>query len=189
MKRWLVGALLTALVTAAGCKGETVYKDSAETISRMETCENKVEQQANYIKQLEGQVTELKAKATGDELFVTMEGVLEIRSASGGSRKPPPDVDVTEQAKAFQNHVKLARGSVKRCYQNALKKDSSLTASIITVTVKVSYGKDGKVSRVGLSRPVSDVFSSCLKGVADDWKIPPAPKSLTFSQSFELTPQ
>lgn len=189
MMKCLVGALALAQMMIAGCKGETVYKDSPDTLARIEQCQNETEQKKKLITMLEGQVGELKTKGAGDEIFVTMDGEIEVKAAGSSSRKPATNVNVEEQAKAFYKHVSTANAAVRRCYQNALKKDSSLTARVIKLNVKVSYATSGQVADVAMDKKISDNFAGCLEGIASRWKVPPPPKRVTFSQTFALTPQ
>lgn len=191
MKTWLVGACALSIALAAGCKGETKYKDSPDTLAEIEKLQNDVKAKKQLITVLEGQVSKLKAEGgSGDEIMVTMEGEIVVKGGkSTGGKRPVGNVNVDAQAKAFYKHVSSAQKAVARCYRNALKKDSSLTGRPIKLRVKVSYGTDGKVSKVGMDKKISAGFAACLKNVASGWKVPPPPKKVTFSQTFALTPQ
>jgi len=188
--RELSGCAVAVLVAAAAlgaCKGETKYKDSPATVDKLTKCENFVGEKDKMIQQLQARVAELEAKG-GDEFTVTMTDPIQISGKDTG-KHTSVQVDVEKYAKAFWAHVNGSRGAIRKCYQTALKKDSSLQARSITLNISVKFNTSGKSTGVSMDKRISDHFSACMKGVTHSWTIPSAPKSLTFRASVELTPQ
>ncbi len=181
-------AVLVAVTALGACKGETKFKDSPATIDKLTKCESFVGEKDKMIQQLQARVTELEAKGA-DEFTVTMTDPIQISGKDTGSSHPSPQVDVEKYAKAFWAHVNGSRGAIRKCYQTALKKDSSLQARSITLNISVKFNTSGKLTGVSMDKRISDHFSACMKGVTSSWTIPSAPKSLTFRASVELTPQ
>lgn len=194
MKTALAVLALVAVTAFAACKGETKYQDKPETIADLSRTTNLVNEQDKRIKQLEARVAELAAGAC-EEVVIRVDGdavsVVTGKGPSGVSRPKDPTGDArdAELYNAFRDQVQSSRGAIKRCYQNALKKDSSLEQRTITVNITVKYKSSGKVSDVMLDKRVSDNFAACLESTASSWTLPAAPKAFTFKAPVSLTPQ
>jgi hypothetical protein len=195
MNRHLLLCALTAGALSWGCKGETKLKDTPDTLRKLEDCKTLTAEKDKRIEQLEKDVAELKAQAAGEvTINIAGDGTWVIKGGSGpntAGRPPDPrgNAKDAELYKAFLNHVNVSRSAIKKCYQNALKKDSSLDQRAITLTITVRYSSSGKVQTVGLDKRISDTFSACMDNVAHDWTVPAAPQSFTFRAPVTLMPQ
>lgn len=194
MKTAFAALAIVAVSNLAACKGETKYQDKPETIEELSKSRNLVTEQDKRIKQLEAKVTELEAGAC-EEVVIRLDGdavnVVVGKGPTGVTKPKDPtgDAQDAELYKAFLDKVQGSRGAIKKCYQTALKKDSSLEQRTITVNITVKYKSSGKVSDVQLDKRVSDNFAACLEATARDWSVPAAPKAFTFKAPVTLTPQ
>jgi len=195
MNRQLAACALAAAALALGCKGETKYKDTPDTLRKLDDCRTLTSEKDKRIAQLEADVADLKAKATGEvTIEIAGDGTWVIKGGAGphvAGQPPDPKGNAkdAELYKAFLNHVNESRNAIKKCYQNALKKDSSLVASAITLSISVKYSSSGKVQTVGLDKRISQAFAACMDTVASGWTLPAAPQSYTFRAPVTLMPQ
>ena len=120
----------------------------------------------------------------GDTL--TISGKDSARSGSGSSGPAVPDEALFE---SFVKQVQLSRGSMQRCYQNALKKDTGLQARTLTMNVQVRFTAAGKVSQATFNPRISDSFDTCMSTVARRWKLEGTSGAIVFKQPITLTPQ
>jgi hypothetical protein len=191
MNRTLMCA--AALAPAAGaCKGETKVVDSPQTLERLSTCEKATSAKDDYIKQLHARIVELEL-ASGGEVIVVLQGDAFSVSAGKGpsarASRPMGDEDDKQLYQSFIDSVNASRGGMKKCYENALKRDSSLQARTITLELQVRFSADGKAGRVDLDPRVSDAFDTCMQGLIRRWSLPAAPSAVTFRAPVTLTPQ
>jgi hypothetical protein len=196
MTKTLLACLLGIAAMAAACKGETKYKDTPDTLRKLDDCRNLSGEKDARIVQLEKELADLKAKSAGEvTINIAGDGTWVIKGGSGpnvAGRNPPDPTGNAKDAelyKAFLGHVNLSRGAIKKCYQNALKKDTSLDQRTITLNISVKYSSSGKVQNVGLDKRISDSFSACMDNVAGGWTLPAAPQSFTFRAPVTLMPQ
>ncbi len=194
----VTGALATTLWVS--CKGDTVYKDRQQTLDKLAQTEKALEDRDDTIKKLSATVTELRENG-GEGVVIKMEGpqakgepgaIIEIlgRGPHGsGSRDPKGNAKDTELYKAFIAKVKGSRGSIKKCYENALKKRTDLQNRSIMVAISVDYRTTGAVSGAHVQPHVTPGFDRCVRTVAQRWKLPAMPKVATFNYSQKLTPQ
>jgi hypothetical protein len=89
---------------------------------------------------------------------------------------------------SFIAAVKKSRGSIRKCYQSELKKDSRLQNRTVTVNIAVSYKTSGTVSGTNITPSISDQFKRCMGGVAARWKLPAMPRAVSFNYRQTLTP-
>ena len=101
-----------------------------------------------------------RLQMAGGTVVISMEGpksngepgaIIEIKgrgpNTRGGTRSDPKgNAKDTELYDAFVKKVRASRGSVKKCYETALKKRSDLQARPVTVVMTVDYRTSGKVS-------------------------------------------
>ncbi len=195
MNKHLLLCALALAVPGWGCKGETKLKDTPDTLRKLDDCQTLTVEKDKRIAQLEKDVADLKAQAAGEvTINIAGDGTWVIKGGSGpntAGRPPDPKGNAkdAELYKAFLNHVNVSRGAIKKCYQNALKKDSSLDQRTITITISVRYSSSGKVQSVGLDKRISDSFAACMDNVASGWTVPAAPQSFTFRAPVTLMPQ
>lgn len=188
MTRWIL--FLSFCLAAASCKGETVYKDDPNTLQALRDCETQVSRKDNHIKELEGRLGDIKMAQSSDEIIVTITG--DTMTISGKDGKPRPTGDKApkkEHIEAFIAQVQKSRGSMQRCYQNALKKDSGLQMRTQTMNIQVRFTATGKVSRATFAPSISQSFTQCMSAIAQKWKVPGAPTGAMFQQPITLSPQ
>ena len=191
----ILAALAALAVAAVGCKGETKYRDNPETVTELQKCQNLANEKQKFITTLEGELAKLKEKG-GDEVVINIsgDGTLKVSGGAGPTRASHPEDPAGNAAdmdlyKAFLAKVNGSKGSIKKCYQNALKKDSSLQANDIVLHITVKYHASGKVADVNFDKGISDTFTGCMEAVAGTWKLPSAPRAYTFKTPVTLTPK
>ena len=184
---WFILAFLCSALCA--CNGETKTQDSPETLRALDDCQQSRAEKDKYIKQLEERLADYKLKEANDEIMVTIEGNdITLRGKSGSptsSGKAPKKEHIT----SFVKQVQAARGSMQRCYQNALKKDNNLQARPVTLNIQVRFTATGKVGKATFMPVISHSFTKCMSAVATKWRVPGAPSGVIFQQPISLTPQ
>ena len=185
-----------------GCKGDTVYKDRQETLKRLGDTEEALAKRDETIKQLSATVTELRGSG-GEGVVISMEGpkengepgaIIEVKGKGpsggvGGGNDPVGNAKDTELYKAFIAKVKGSRGSIKKCYEGALKKRADLQERSVIVNIFVDYRTTGAVSAARVQPQVTPNFERCVRAVAERWKLPAMPRVATFRYPQKLTPQ
>jgi hypothetical protein len=181
-------------VGAVGCKGETKYKDKPETLDALKNCQSQRDEKDKYIKELEKRLADLEFKGgdagevvvtiTGDEIKIDGKGPNE-RAAPG---EPAGNAKDAELYEAFIDLVNKSRGSIKKCYQNALKKNTALQARTISLKLQASFSSSGAITSSSFSPEISDAFDQCMKSITAKWKLPAAPKAMKFTAPLTLTP-
>lgn len=186
-------AIVVALVCVVGCKGETKYKDSNETLAKLDNCNKQVAAKDDLIKSYADKQAELENQLKNQELVVTIDGdALTVRPHGSGGGTGGGHVD-DETAKAlsadFLDQVQKSRGAIQKCYEQALKKNTGLQARTVTLKVSASFASSGSFQRTSFNPSLGDTFDNCLRGVAGKWKLSkPAPSSMTFQASVSLVP-
>ena len=196
MTRWMA-LLAVSAVALSSCKGETKYRDNPETMSELEKCANLTNEKQKYISNLEGKLARIEEQGgpNGEVVInVSGDGTLTVTGGRGPTRATKPkdpagDAKDLELYKAFLAKVNGSKGTIKKCYQNALKKDSSLTAATIVLNITVKYKSSGSVADTSLDKSVSSTFSSCMRTIATRWNLPASARSYTFKAPVTLTPQ
>jgi hypothetical protein len=187
-----VAIALLASVALGACKGDTVYKDTPDTVARLESLTQQLAEKDRAKKQCEADLAALqRSAATGGEIVVTIEGdALKIKAHKGGGGGTPAIDDATaaRQSQAFLDIVSRSRGAIQKCYEQALKKNTGLQAVTVSMTLSASFGASGDFSRMSTSRSLGDTFDVCLRGVASRWKLPAAPTGMTFQAQVSLSP-
>jgi hypothetical protein len=85
----------------------------------------------------------------------------------------PPAVRSPKPAE-FAPIIKKGRPDLQRCYQRALREDPRLGAA--HVTVSISVGASGRVTRVALDPPpASGTLAACLREAVARWPFPASP--------------
>ncbi len=191
----ILAAMAALAVATVGCKGETKYRDSPETASELQKCHNLANEKQKFITTLEAELAALKQKC-GEEVVINVagDGTLKVSGGPGPSRVTHPENPAGNAAdmdlyKAFLAKVNGSKGLIKKCYQNALKKDSSLQASDIVLHITVKYHASGKIAGVNFDKGISDTFTGCMEAVTAKWKLPAAPRAYTFKTPVTLTPK
>lgn len=201
MRRLVLFTVLFA-ATAWGCKTKVETKPDPETEEKLSDCEESLESKKDYIKTLEERLAELES-GEGGEVVVELEGPLEdgailnvtagggphARGGGGGGGAAKGNADDTKLYEEFVGQLRRSRPSIKKCYQNALKKDTRLQARPVTVNIQVDYRTNGKVSDASFNPRISQHFYQCMKNVADRWKLPAMPRAVSFNYRQRLTPE
>jgi hypothetical protein len=185
-------AIVLALVCVVGCKGETKYKDSNETLAKLDNCNKQLTAKDDLIKSYADKQAELEATLKNSEIVVTIEGdALTVRPGHNGNGNGGDHVD-DETAKAlsadFLDQVQKSRGAIQKCYEQALKKNTGLQARTISLTVSASFQPSGAYSRSSFQPALGDAFDGCMKSVAGRWKLPAASQGMTFQATVSLSP-
>jgi hypothetical protein len=186
-------AIAALLVAVTACKGATVVKDNPEIASKLTACDVKSAEKDKVIVDYEAQLAKLKLASGGSTDFtIVLEGdalTIKSRPASGGSTPPVDDKVAIELSQKFIDMVRKSRGSIQKCYEGALKKNSSLQARTISMTVTAKYGSAGDVSKASF-RPdtLGTAFDSCMQGVAKNWKLPATAAAMSFQSTVTLSP-
>jgi hypothetical protein len=84
--------------------------------------------------------------------------------------------------------VQKSRGAIQKCYEQALKKDTSLQARTVTLNVSASFSAAGQFQRTSFSPVISEAFDGCMRTVAGKWQLPAAAQGMTFKAQVSLTP-
>jgi hypothetical protein len=189
--------LAVSAVALLSCKGETKYRDNPDTMTQLEKCQNLSNEKQKYIANLEGKLAAIEQQGgpNGEVVIsVSGDGTLTVTGGRGPTRATKPrdpagDAKDLELYKAFLAKVNGTKGTIKKCYQNALKKDSSLTAATIVLNITVKYKASGSVANTDFDKSVSSNFSSCMRTIAKKWNLPASVRSYTFKAPVTLTPQ
>ncbi len=196
-------ALITiaAVLVCFGCKGETKFKDKQETLDRLAQTETALKEKSTLLNELNAQVAELRMG--GDMVVISMEGpkangepgaIIEIKGSgpngrAGGKSDRKGNAKDAELYDAFVQKVRSSRGSIKKCYEGALKKRSDLQARSVTIAMEVNYRTSGLVSSSSFNPQLTPEFGTCMKTVAARWKLPAMPATTRFTYRQKLTPQ
>lgn len=192
--KWSNALLLSTValgLTVAGCKGTTTYKDTPETIDRLDKCKQTVDQKQKLITDYEAEIARLqRGSTTGGEIVLTIEGdVLKVKPGAAGSAPPPLDDKASQAASArFVDLVSRSRGAIQKCYEQALKKNTGIQGRTISLRVSASFAASGSFQSSNFSPSISDNFDSCMKAIAAKWQLPAGPQSMSFQASVSLTP-
>jgi hypothetical protein len=194
MKRTLlVLALASALPHATACRGDAKVEDKPETLQSLQSCRDSVTEKDKYIKDLEARVYDLQQKSENAEVVVTIAGdemtVTPAKDNQGNDKPPGPTVPDEELYKSFVDQVQKSRGSIQRCYTNALKKDSGLQVRTVTLKIQVRFKADGSASKSTFTPNISESFDTCMDSVTKKWKLASMNSSITFQQPVTLSPQ
>ncbi len=102
------------------------------------------------------------------------------------SATKPGNADDQALYKSFLKAVNRSRGGIKKCYQRALKADSSLQARTISMKIKVKYNVAGQVTGTGFSPRISSKFDSCMSSITKRWETACATSSGVFSRAGDV---
>ena len=197
MIRWCAMSLGVVALVAVGCKGETRIEDNPTTIKELKNCKDKWDAKSDEVKELKERLAKYELKTDDPEVVVIniTDDSWEITGGLGPSARTTPgtprgNADDDALYKAFKKQVDGARGLMKRCYQNALKKNSAISAMTITLKVQVRFNTAGKPTWSDFNSPINDAtFTSCMQGIVNKWSLPAPPRNVQFDASVTLRPQ
>ena len=192
MNRLLLVVAMTLAAAGVGCKGEPQIQPDPETLKQLEACQQLAGQKDDYIKDLEKRLAELEMNGGGDAVVVNIEGEAMKITGKGPNRragKPRGETDGTKLYEAFVASLKRSRGGIQKCYQNALKKNSSLQARTVTLKINVNYRVNGAVKSATFNPRISSEFDQCMGGITKRWTLPAMARAVTFNYKQTLTPE
>lgn len=172
------------LVTA--CGGET--RDKPETLVKLKQCQDQVDKDKKSRDELASQLVELQGASK--ELVVRFEGdVLTIEPSKGGAAQAPLDPKVSEKlSKGFLTRVQKSRGTIQKCYEQMLKKNSALGSKTISLKIYATFSGSGEFQKLELNPAMDRAFETCIEGVVQGWKVEPVGQTVTFQSGVSLTP-
>jgi len=151
--------------------------DLQERVTRLENAIKKIKEQPCEF-ELDPVSLEVKRVDDGGKAGTRKTGP--ARPASG----PPLD------PKKVAVKVRSATRIMKRCYEEAAKRNKELAASSRSVTLKFTLLNSGNVGKIVLTPFVGSGFDKCVKSEVKSWKFDAYggfPK--TFQQRIHLTPK
>lgn len=182
--------LVLGLFATTGCKGETVTKDNPDTVRDLDACKKTLDEKNKLVQALQDENASLmRGGANPNEIVISIEGnVLTVKPGAPGSHPPIDDKAAAAASKEFLNVVEKSRGSIQKCYEQALKKNSGLQAKTITLTVNASFNAQGAYTNASFAPSLGDTFDTCIKAVAAKWQLPTNSPAMTFKAQVSLTP-
>ncbi len=187
----VLSGLFASASLAAGCKGEPVIKPDPQTLADLEACRKTKDEKDKLIASLSEDNAKLQREAgAGTEIVVAIEGTaLTVKpGAQGAAPRPIDDKAAGEASKQFLDVVARSRGGIQKCYEQALKKDSSLQARTVTLTVSASFSDEGGFKNASFSPSLGDAFNTCMRTLAGKWVLPKNSPAMTFRTQVALTP-
>ena len=179
------------LLLLGACKGETKIQADPKTQADLDSCRAAMSEKDKLCKSLEDDNARLMREkgSTAGEIVVSIEGnALTVRPGKPGEARPIDDKVAGEASKQFIDVVARSRGAIQKCYEQALKKDSSIQARTITLTVSASFSQAGAYKTSSFSPSLGDAFDTCIKTVASKWVLPQSSPAMTFKAQVSLTP-
>ncbi|HEY3804614.1 MAG TPA: hypothetical protein VGL61_18490 [Kofleriaceae bacterium] len=184
-------SVISLMLLAAGCKGETVTKDNPQTLADLDNCKRSSAEKDKLIDAERAEnATLLRGGGSAAEIIVSIEGnVLTVKPAADGEPQHAiPDKVTAAASQEFLDLVAKSRGGIQKCYTLALKKRSDLQARTVTVTVSATFASSGAYQDASFSPSLGDVFDSCMKTLASKWTLPANSPAMTFRAPVSLTP-
>jgi hypothetical protein len=185
-----LAALMMALGTTSGCKGDKVVQPDPKPQADLEQClRNKVEKD-KLIKDEEDEIARLRReKASSVEIVVSIEGnALTVKQGAPGEVRPVDDKTVSEASKEFLNVVAKSRGAIQKCYEQALKKNTGLQAKTVTLSVSASFAPSGQFKSSNFAPSLGESFDQCIRTVSSKWVLSTNSPAMTFKAQVSLTP-
>lgn len=170
------------------CKGETVTKPDPQTLADLDQCKKSLAEKDKLIKAVEEENARLLREGAG-EIVVAIEGnALTVKPGGQGVVRPIDDKAVASASKDFLDVVAKSRGAIQKCYEQALKKNTSLQARTVTLNVSASFAQSGAYHGSQFSPSLGDTFDACMKTVASKWKLQANTPAMSFKAQVSLTP-
>jgi len=184
-------AAVAAAAGVAGCKEKTVIKPDPQTKADLDSCLTAKAAKDQLCKSLEDENARLMREkgSGGGEIVVSIEGnALTVKPGKPGEFRPIDDKVAGEASKQFIDVVAKSRGAIQKCYEQALKKDSSLQARTVTLTVSASFSLAGAYKTSSFAPSLGSAFDECIRTVASKWSLPQNSPAMTFKAQVSLTP-
>lgn len=184
-------SLAVALVlAAAACKGETTYKDTPETVTKLGNLQKSITEKDKLIGDLEARVASLERGGGGvpGEIVLTIEGdALKIVAGGRGGKPMLDDAASMALGQKFLDILQRSRGAIQKCYEGALKKNNALQGRTISLKITASFAASGAFQSVSFNG-LGDPFDPCLRAVAAKWTLPAGAAPQRVQGSVSLTP-
>ena len=192
-RTYRIKLLLAIAGLAAGCKGETKTVDNPQTLEDLKKCEESKKQKDELIASLTNEKAQwMRDKGQGGgEVTLVIEGTILAVKASGTGGTDTPKIDPKLASAAgmqFMDIVGKSRGAIQKCYEQALKKDSSIQARTITLTVEATFSDAGAYQEANFAPSLGGTFDTCMKTVASKWALTQKSPSRRFKAQVSLTP-
>jgi hypothetical protein len=188
----VLGATLAAAGAGAGagCKGTTTYKDTQETIDKLDNCQKSVAEKDKLIKDYEAEAArqQRNSTTTGEIVIAFENDILTVKPAKPGQTHPIDEKAAAAASKQFVDLVQRSRGSIQKCYEQELKKNSGLQARTVTLMVSASFSDSGALKNTGFNPSLGDTFDQCMRTVASKWSLPANTPAMSFKAPVSLTP-
>ena len=185
-----LAALMMALGTTSGCKGEKVIQPDPKTQADLDQClKNKAEKDKLIKDEEEENARLMREKAKSTDVVVTIEGnALTVKPGKPGDELPLDNKVIGEASKEFLNVVARSRGAIQKCYEQALKKNTGLQAKTVTLSVSAIFASSGQFQSSTFEPSLGDVFDKCIQQVASKWALSTSPPVKNFRATVSLTP-
>lgn len=188
MMRTTLAFLLLGLGLVA-CKGDTVVKIDPQTKTDLDNCVAEQKKLKDQISQLQEENTKLLTNKSTSEVVVTIEGeALKVKPGLPGQVRPIDDKQAAAASQEFIDLVRKSRGSIQKCYEQALKKTTGLQQRTITLTVSANFTPKGEYQNARFSPSLGDTFDSCMSAIAKKWTLTERSPAMSFVTQVSLTP-
>ena len=178
-------------IASAGCKGETKTQIDPRTQSDLDNCNKNYDEQKKLVADLQRENSDLqKNKSVAGDIVVTIEGnalTIKRNMATAGNQTIDPKI-ATAATRQFLDTIEKSKGAIQKCYELALKKDSSLQSRSVTVTVQASFAQSGQNRDSQVSPSLGPTFDNCMKTVASKWTVQQNPPVNVFRAPVSLNP-
>ncbi|HTE56167.1 MAG TPA: hypothetical protein VK698_35185 [Kofleriaceae bacterium] len=182
--------LIAALVALGlgACKGKTKTQEDPESTQKLTDCEKNLKEKEAYIATLEkrladGEGATVVVNIEGEAMKISGKGPHELADGSAGN------ADDAKLYEAFLASLRKSRGSIQKCYQNALKNNATLQARSVTLAIEVQYKASGAVTDASFSPRIDESFDRCMDAVTKRWTLPAMPRAVAFNYKQTLTPE
>ena len=188
-----VSVVVFALGLGAGCKGETVIKADPQTQADLDAANATLAEKNKLLASLQDQVAKCQgpAQPSPNDIVVAIEGtVLTVKPAVGGTGtfRPVSDEAAGESAGKFTDLVAKSRGAIQKCYEQALKKDTSLQARTVTLNVSSTFNAEGAHTGSSFTPSLGSAFDECIRAIAAKWSLTKNLPVKNFKAQVSLVP-
>jgi hypothetical protein len=176
-----------------GCKGEKVVQQDPQMEKDLDICRKNLEEKNKLVQALQNDAAnKMMGSGSSGEIQIAFDDSkgcnLVVKPPKPGEYHPIDDKAAAEASKEFINLVQKSRGSIQKCYEQALKKNTGLQAKTVTLSVQASFASSGQYKAASFAPSLGDTFDNCMRTVASKWALPTNSPAMTFKASVSLTP-
>jgi hypothetical protein len=188
MMRTLIAIFLSLLgLGLLGCKTREVTKPDPDTERLLAECKRDKEELAKLTTELQATNTQLQMKK--NTIIVKIEGgAMTVGPDTPGGVMPIDKAVAEAGAREFIGIIEKSKGSIQKCYEQALKKSSGLASREVMLTVYATFNPQGAVSSADSDPKLGEPFDGCIKQVAHKWTVKGVPSTMTYQQVVKLKP-